>query len=462
MKRQFNKLGSIEIAENTFKYRMSIQDLGNDDPNELEREIKRKLSTLSDESMVLLPFSIEVINRYMVLYYDLTHFASIDYLRELDLQDKIPYYLSLVRLAQEQEKGMKLSWDRVNFVCDKHEVSVKAILFESGSIKIYDSPVDILKTTKDLICTTMTTLSRVITLPKRQDFISPSEENIHFVENLYRMDNLDDLYMYMETLEMELSEKPEDNFEEPITKKISKKPIKKSKIKNVKKVSRGNHSKDSGALKKKKENRNLAILVSAVVLVLVLYLVSTMLLPSDSEAGTKELVDTTNMNSDTMFKSTADDKKGIVEAYRNAYNSEYEKAFKSLSSMNVYDLDSADIPMLIQVYERTNNLSLLLDTAPSLANDIITYLLTKDKLSQLGEISEKMETKNPYIEFEKAHFNSEYEYMLTFIKDIEINGRKETQIMDAYLDLEMLDEARRFAEKVGNPDLIKRVEENRR
>ena len=69
-----------------------------------------------------------------------------------------------------------------------------------------------------------------------------------------------------------------------------------------------------------------------------------------------------------------------------------------------------------------------------------------------------MKTKNPYIEFEVAYMTEDFKTMLTYLDKIEINGRKEQQVIDAYLALGELDNAREFANKVGNPDLIKQVE----
>ena len=59
----------------------------------------------------------------------------------------------------------------------------------------------------------MTILSKILGLPKRNDFIDPSEENISFVETIFRLDNLDDLAMYIETLMIDLASQ-EDEVEE--------------------------------------------------------------------------------------------------------------------------------------------------------------------------------------------------------------------------------------------------------
>ncbi|MEK6190151.1 MAG: hypothetical protein N2A99_04080 [Carnobacterium alterfunditum] len=473
MRGQFNKLGSIEVEGSTMKYRISVQDLGLDDSVELEKEIKRTLLTVSDENRFLVPFSIEVMNRYMLMYYDLRHFTSLDYLRELDLDEKIPYLLSLVDIAKEQERGLKISWERANFVCDKFEEKIKVFLFETDSIKIYETPEDILKTVKDLICSTMTILSSFITLPKRQDFIDPSEENIQFIESVYRMKNLDDLFMMLETLSLDLEqsnsytisrEEKTDKKKVSLFKKSEKKEGNQIERKPIQKKKKTPPVRHTGNAKKKKqtaEDKKMKLGFGFVGAALIIYLVSAMLLPSADGTRAKDVVTLDTSDESGFFEGTTTENNNLVEAYRMAYNSDYEESFQRLSTIEKKKLGSNDVPLLIQVYDETGNLSSLLDEVPSLANDVVTYLLTRNKLDKLTDIATGMKAKNPYIEFEKAHYNQEYEYMLTLINDVEINGRKESQIIDGYLALELADEARKFAEKVGNPDLIKRVEESK-
>lgn len=470
MRRAFNKYGSIEIESSTLKYRISIQELGVDDPIEIEKDIKRKLQTVTNENDFLLPFDIQVINRYMVLYYELSHFASLDFLREVKLHQKIPYLLSLISLAKEEEKGLKISWDRANFVCDKYENSVKAILFETDSLKVYESPTDLLQTVKNLIISTLTTLTVVINTPKRHDFIDASEENIQFVENVLRIETLDDLYMYLETLSLDIEqaismsdtdEKPKEKSR-PTLFKGKEKEVKKPKLKTSKKSSKKKTSNSSS--KKKPQDKNAKMMKFGFIFVgaaLLLYMISPLIVPTPKEKDKEAVVEVAIENEDGYFKGSKQLNNELVEAYRKAYNSDYEEALKLLSKINKKELNSKDVPLLIQVYDETGKLNVLLDEVPSLGNDVVTFLLTNNKLDSLPDIASKMETKNPYIEFENAHYKQDFEYMLSFIDKIEINGRKESQIIDAYLNLEKVNEARKFAEKVGNPDLIKRVEEFR-
>lgn len=472
MRRAFNKLGSIEIEDNTLRYRISTQELGMEEPEILIKEIKRKVHTIGKEDMFVLPMDISIMNRYMVLYYDVAHYQSIDYLREVDLETKLPFYLSLIEIAKEQEKGLLLSWDRLNFFCDRYENKVKIALFETETLKIYEDAPDLLRAVKDLICTTMTDLNKIINIPRKHDFINPSEENIVFVEKVLKMQNLDDLYMYIETLQMDMELDNSVSIDREEAKKKSsffKKTAKKEKVvlkkeKPAEKVIVRKKKPKPNSNKKKtvqnKKDRQMKMLFIAVGVGLVLYFMAPLLTPPTGEAKDTSTVNLVSTDESGYFKGTANKDVNLVDAYRKAYNSEYDGAYTSLAKVDKKTLDLKDIPLLIQIYDETGHLAGLLDEVPNLANDVITYLLTKNKLDSLTDVAAAMETKNPYIEFETAHIKEDYETMLTLIGEVEINGRKEKQIMDGYLALERFDEARRFAEKVGNPDLIKLVEES--
>jgi hypothetical protein len=468
MQRAFNKLGSIEIEENTMKYRIESQEIGTDVPMDLEKDIKRKLQIIDSQDRFLLPYDIQTINRYMVLYYNLANYAEINALREIPLEDKIEFFMSLVELGKIHEKGLSISWDRMNFVVDKYDKSIKALLFETDHLKIYNKPEDITKTVIDFIITSMTVLNTVVSLPKRNDFIYTDDENIQFVEKLYRLDSLDDVSMYLETVLLDID--VEKSRVTDITRKNKKerstavvgKTKKKQEKKIVKPKSKPHANTGNISSKQKKDaqfKKTIIILGGVATLLLLLSFVMT---PSEEVSNPTVIASDSNMAKSEIFKGNPEYDNELVEAYRRAYNSEYGEAFNLLSTISKENLNDADVELLIEVYEQTSNLHVLLDEVPALANDVITYLFTRDKLQGLTEIAGKMKTKNPYIEFEKAHLTQQFEYMLSVVDSIQINGRKEQQIIDAYLALERIEEANRFAEDVGNPDLIKRVEQYRK
>lgn len=464
MYKSFNKLGNVEIEGNILKYRIATQEINTEDEIEIEKSLKRVLQNTNDHSIFLLPFDIKTINRYMVLFYDLSSYRGLDYLRELELYEKIPYFLSLIKIAKAENLNIRVLWDQLNFVVDRHEQTLKALYFETDTLKVYEDK-DAFKSVVDFMIMSMTTLNKVISLPKRNDFIYTSEENITFVETIFRLENLDDLYMYIESLAIELEMNESENKEEKTEKnsKLFKKFTKEKKKKSTKKTvpTYRKHKKNDTKTKKADPNKKMMkmsfIFVGfALGLLLLLPIISPEEKPEEVKL-TKEEIN----GKDSFFKESKKYDGELVTAYRKAYNSQYKDAYSILSQVPKNSLSSFDVPMVISVYNNVNKLSVLLEEVPSLASTVVTFLLADedtDQSEKLNEINDAMEVKNPYIQFEVFYSEGNYKEMLKIKDKLEMNGRREQQILDAYLSLGKISDARNFANESGDPNLIKQVD----
>jgi hypothetical protein len=468
MYKSFNKLGSIEIEGNSLKYRIATQEIKTERPDEVQKEIKRILHSIENQNIFLLPFDIQTINRYMVMFYDLSSYRGFDYLRELTLKEKLPYFLSLIQIAKAEQKSINVLWDLMNFVVDRHDKTIKVMLFETEHLKVYEKK-DSFKMVVDFMIWSMTTLNKIIALPKRNDFIDPSEENITFVETIFRLDNLDDLYMYIESLLIELETKEkEEEVQQSERKKLFKKgkgiSLAKTKKKTPKKkpVRHYNHQQP----KKKKQDKNTKMMKMGTIFVgvsmLIYFLLPVILPPGKEEVEKKPVVTEEQLkNTGDYFKDSKKYNDQLVTAYRKAYNSQYSDAFKILANVPKKELSSSDVSMIITVYNEANKLNKLLDEVPSLAPNVVSYLLAdenSDQTEKLTEINNAMEVKNPYIEFEVFYSEGKYKEMLALKNKLEMNGRREQQIIDAYLALGKIADARAFANDSGDPNLIKQVD----
>jgi hypothetical protein len=480
LNRQFNKYGNIEIEGNTIKYRIASKEINQDEPIEIEKDIKRKIQTIKNQDLFLLPYDINMINRYMVLYYDLSSYNSIEILRQLPFEEQLHYFLSLVQLAKaEEEENVTIYWDdKLNFVLDSYEKKVKVILFETKYLQVYEKKTP-LKAIVDLMISSMTSLNKIIKLPTRNDFIDASEENISFVETIFRIDNIDDLEMFIDSTIIDMEKKDQEDEEELNDKKdkksklFRKKTAAPKKKKDKKKVTNNrvnsyHYNQQSNKKKPKNKDQKLFItLIVAVVGVFILLGVSNLMLPSksasnDEASESASAVVTTTSTKDgevnSVFKDSDKYNNDLVSAYRKAYNSNYKEAYKILSKLNKKELSPTDIELLIKVYDETNNLNKLLDEFPTVANEVITYLVTTDNLNQLTDLNTSLEKENPVIAFEVSFLEGDYKKMLSYVDKVDINGRREQQIVTGYLELEKYDDAREFANKVGNPDLISQVD----
>lgn len=476
----FNKYGNLEISGSTIQYRLPTEHFSSDNALEIHRSIKRGIHENPSGKYLIEPVEVKNSGRYTLINYNVENYSSLDRLREIAFEDKINYYFSLIDIGLSVENdSLDIVWDRLNFAIDELEEIIKVMIFKTEYVSIFDNNnLTIFENIRNLIVLSLTDLNEVYALPRKANFIFNTDEiSIKFVQDMFALNSLSDLRMLLETVELDFEEENIKDVEIPTStekkgffrKKSSntttevpkKKKIKKEKpiAQRVQPYSSKNNKKKNSRIDKKTK-----VMFISIVLLLSLWGISQLILGS---GGSKNATYTINPQKEkqatsTYFKDSNKEavQKSIVRAYRLTYNQNYKDSYKILSSINKRDLSFSDMPMVIEVYYKQNNLAALLDEAPiqDVSNEVIAYLVKVDKLDILPDIATKMETKNPYIDFEAAYLKEDYKTVVSLIDSVEINGRKEQQIVNSYIQLNRLDDATKFAQQVGNPDLIKQIE----
>lgn len=477
----FNKYGNLEISGSMVKYRLPTDHFKNDNPTEINRSIKRVIHEHPVGKYLIEPIDVETSGRYTFINYDLSHYFSIDRLREIPFEEKLNYFHSLIDIGLEVEKGtLNIVWDRMNFAVDDIEENIKVMLFETDAVQIFESDqTSNFIHVRNLIVSSLTNLNEVHGLPKRINFIFDTDEtSIKFVEEMFSLDKLTDLRMLLDTVALDYEEEEEEEEEEDAPKErksFFKKKSSSPKINTTTKVKKEkpkkNNSKPkkvqsfnpSKSKKKSKLDKKTKVMIGFMVFSFLLLGINQVISTGSSKSNdVPSSVGANKLSTSTYFKdsNTQAIQKAVVRAYRLTYNQNYEDAYKTLLSVNKRDLAFSDLPMVIEVYHSQKQLAALLDEAPiqDVANEVITYLIKKDELDELPSIAKTMETQNPYIDFETAYLQNDYKKVISLMDEVEINGRKEGQIVDAYIQLNQFDDANKFAQKVGNPDLIKQIE----
>lgn len=151
----------------------------------------------------------------------------------------------------------------------------------------------------------------------------------------------------------------------------------------------------------------------------------------------------------------------ILTAYRLFMTGDNKKALAILEEIGYNNLNKADQKIMLSIYEKDENYVKVIELNPANAETIVNTLIAEDKIDKVREIHEQLNIDNPYVSFEIAYIDRNWEKLLEYKDKVRLNGRKETQIIEAYIGLQMYDEAKKFAESVGNPDLLKMIEHYR-
>lgn len=455
MYKYFNKFGNIEIEGNILKYRIGIEYVKADNIKEIENELKQVLA-VNEKDIFLVPMQVEFINRFLLLYYNMQHLHFYDRLREYSLLENIPYFLSLVEIAKEYEIGNQFNWERENFVIDEFEKKVKIILPETSNLKVYTDRVNVVKAVKDMIISALTLQTTFIALPKRVDFIDASEDNVNFVEKIYKLDNLDDIQVYLETKALDLEVKKYSNDEVAVTeerkgKKKKDKVLKQKKTKPTKTTTVKTVG-PTGKQPVKRFDTKTLILIAIMVVVSVILFAFITITPSEEPENT---IDYSKDVTETFTYNEGDDP--ILNVYRAIYNTDYETAYNIINGLSNNEISPEDVPLILDVYFKNDKSLEMLEKYPNLANDYITYLISGNMLNEL-ETFVGDQSDNPYILFELAYLKNDFESVLLYKDQVEMNARRESQIVDSLIKTGQHKAALDFAKSTNNPDLITQAE----
>ncbi|WP_430510714.1 hypothetical protein [Gottfriedia solisilvae] len=465
MRRTINSIADIEIESNTLKYRVPTTEFNVDDILSIEKNLKRKVKLIEDSPFYLLPFELKKINSNIIFYYNMEHFKSFEYLRQLSFKDQLKYFAALIQLANQETVVL---WDKFNFVVDLHEENVKVFIFETDDLKVHGKS-DSLEGVKELILITLTTNNQYLGKPKRVDFIDQSEEVISFAETLLRIDDLEDLDHFINTKLVEIEHSIIEEETASALVEENKKSFKIPSIKLGKKSESkpkqntfvpGNNS------EKKKGNKSLIILGVLVGVGLLFQIISPSTSETDNsnkEVKKKEVVEV--VNSETNGKAIS---KGpsvtnskyndaLIKAYRYSLLGQTNRAIKVLETIGYKNLSSQDRTILLDLHLKAKNYSKVVDLDPNRAIDVINVVVSSGNTDKLLSIQKQMKTKNPYIDFEVAYLQTDWKKVISLKDKVELNGRKENQIFDAYIQLKDYNKAKEFANQVGNPDLLEQL-----
>jgi hypothetical protein len=459
MRMVINKYGNLEIEDNILKFRMPLSEFNTDEITVIEKNIKRKMAAVEGIPYYLKPFEIQVINSSVILYYRMENYASFNYLRQLTFSEKLKYYLSLIEIAKFQDET-KVLWDRYNFFIDPLEENIKTVVFETENMKVNEK-LDAFNGVKELILISLTTLEKILGKPSRVDFIEQDEEIIQFAETILKIEELDDLGHYISTKQIDYEHDlifgKKSSFQENNSVKESKK-LDLFKLK-------GNKKKTSGKINKKKSNKTIFILLA----LLGFAIIFNLSMGNGANVKNSKKEEVISSEYDNKKQITKDDGKNpkvktsskysdkLLEAYRSTLLGDSKKAIEILETIGYNNLSESDQAVLLSIYEKAGEINKVIDINPKRAKELVNLLVANNQANKLVDIQKLMETKNPYVDFEVAYLEQDWKKVIEIKDNIDLNGKKEEQIIDAYISLEKFDEGKKFAEMVGNPALLERI-----
>lgn len=468
-KKPFNKYGEIDVSVDSISIEFPFEYSNAETLEEVNEKYEQKINELIedptvDEDIYLIATDISEKRDRISLEFDgngLLAFTS--QAKKLTFHENLYLYRDLVKLGKNATHT-EVNWNPKNFVLDLSEKRVKAMYFDFGIIPIFNTK-KALDGVVSVIILSQTNLKQYFGKPKRTDFVEPENNDIIlFVEEIIKANDLDDIEQSIEeriiAFEQQLQEeeriREEKKANSVFYRAVSKLPALPSSKKNRNEIQgdpyegeiieRNQSTSKLGSFfnsngYKKFQSKYIYVAISAIALIILVAF-------AFSNNGDDEEV-----ASESQEENPAAYSENVNIAYREARSNNNEEALSILEDIEYDNLEEEDQSLMVDLYVQTGQEAEAIELNPAAADQVINQYIAENRESDLAGLNEETGGNNPALAFEVAVQNQEWETALEQVNDLELNGRKEKDIVTAYARSGQMDQATAFIEEVGNPDL---------
>ncbi|MFK4470041.1 hypothetical protein [Bacillus sp. RC252] len=143
----------------------------------------------------------------------------------------------------------------------------------------------------------------------------------------------------------------------------------------------------------------------------------------------------------------------LINGLRLSAVQKYQDAALEFDKVDYKKLGKEDKKAVLFTYLLSGKAQKAIDLEQDFAESIVSYYIAVDNLKKVKELK----TKNPLINFEIAALDNKHEEVIKLIDQVPLDGRREGIIVNSYLKLNKSEEAKKFAQKVGNKDLLEKI-----
>ncbi|OFD36522.1 hypothetical protein BWGOE3_55720 [Bacillus mycoides] len=143
----------------------------------------------------------------------------------------------------------------------------------------------------------------------------------------------------------------------------------------------------------------------------------------------------------------------LVNGLRLSAVQKYQDAALEFDKVDYKKLGKEDKKAVLFTYLLSGKAQKAIDLEKDFAESVVSYYLAVDNLKKVKELK----AKNPLINFEIAALDDKHEEVIKLKDQVPLDGRREGIIVNSYLKLNKSEEAKKFAQKVGNKDLLEKI-----
>ncbi|KWU54477.1 hypothetical protein AWW70_03340 [Bacillus mycoides] len=143
----------------------------------------------------------------------------------------------------------------------------------------------------------------------------------------------------------------------------------------------------------------------------------------------------------------------LINGLRLSAVQKYQDAALEFDKVDYKKLGKEDKKAVLFTYLLSGKAHKAIDLEQDFAESVVSYYIAVDNLKKVRELK----TKNPLINFEIAALDNKHEEVIKLRNQVPLDGRREGIIVNSYLKLNKSEEAKKFAQKVGNKDLLEKI-----
>ncbi|PEE97550.1 hypothetical protein CON21_27680 [Bacillus thuringiensis] len=143
----------------------------------------------------------------------------------------------------------------------------------------------------------------------------------------------------------------------------------------------------------------------------------------------------------------------LINGLRLSAVQKYQDAALEFDKVDYKKLGKEDKKAVLFTYLLSGKAQKAIDLEQDFAESVVSYYIAVDNLKKVKELK----AKNSLINFEIAALDNKHEEVIKLIDQVPLDGRREGIIVNSYLKLNKSEEAKKFAQKVGNKDLLEKI-----
>src|SRR5690606_21454614 len=128
------------------------------------------------------------------------------------------------------------------------------------------------------------------------------------------------------------------------------------------------------------------------------------------EKGNKKNDDDANVKL-TDIGSTEFDSQ-LLLAYRESLTGNKQEAIKVLEGIGYSNLPNPDKEIMLKIYEELKSYAKVISLNPNKAEKIVNIMIADNNTNGIIELQEKLDIENPYINFEVAYLERDFETVI--------------------------------------------------